>query len=291
MNLIDCKKIRAEMLEEAKQEIAKFNRKPKLVVIQVGSDPASNTYIRNKLKTCEEVGIECVHMKLSEEFSADDVENVIYDVIYDLSVTGVMLQLPLPDHLKPYQQELLDIIPWHMDVDGLATDSIGRLWSGQKCLAPCTAAGIMRLLLEDLSGKNVCVVGRSALVGKPLNKLLLDRNATVNVCHSKSGNLHQHVFSADIVITAIGKAKFFDSDYINYYYDEFLHDFFTDKKQMWIDVGINRDENDKLCGDIDISAFEDTHCSITPVPGGIGTLTTAQLVLNVIQAYKMQNEG
>ncbi len=291
MNLIDCKKIRAEMLEEAKQEVAKFSRKPKLVVIQVGDDPASNVYIRNKLKTCEEVGIECVHMKLSEEFSVNDVEKVIYDAIYDLSVNAVMLQLPLPDHLKSHQQELLDIIPWYMDADGLATESIGRLWSGQKCLVPCTAEGIMHLLPEDLSGKNVCVIGRSALVGKPLIKLLLDRNATVNVCHSKSGNLHQHVFSADIVITAIGKAKFFDSDYINYYYDEFLHDFFTDKKQTWIDVGINRDENGKLCGDIDTAAFEDTKCSITPVPGGIGTLTTAQLVLNVIQAYKMQNEG
>lgn len=288
MNIIDCKQIRHTMLDEAKNQIAKITIKPKLVVISVGNNDASQTYIRNKLKTCEEVGIECVHMKLGEEFSVADIEEVIYTAIYDLSVSGVMLQLPLPDHLKPYQQELLDIIPWHMDVDGLATDSIGRLWSGQKCLAPCTAAGILRLLPEDLSGKLITVVGRSALVGKPLVKLLEDRNATVTLCHSKTADLQYHTQIADIVISAIGKPKYFDSSYA-FDTNDTLYGELLDHTPMWIDVGINRDKNGKLCGDIDIATFEGMNCEVTPVPGGVGLLTTAQLVLNVIQAYKMQH--
>ena len=281
MNIINCKEIRAEMLTEAKVELTKIyahtGRVLKLVVLQVEGDAASDVYIRNKIKTCEEVGIACEHIKMPNDISVEKLVTVIEDLSYSPLCTGIMLQLPLPDHLKPYQQMLLDLIPWYKDVDGLGTDNVGRLWTGQECITPATAQGIMRLLVKDLSETNICVVGRSNLVGKPLVKLLEDRNATVALCHSKTSNLHYITTDADIVITAIGKPKFFDIRYDGGY------------NQIWIDVGINRDENGKLCGDIDIDAFQDSNCYITPVPGGVGLLTTAQLVLNVVKAYCLQN--
>lgn len=283
MKLINCANIRQEMLTDAKVELTKIyaltGQTLKLVVVQVEGDTASDVYIKNKIKTCDEVGIECIHVKLDNDASVDTVRDVIQGYACDGNVHGLMLQLPLPDHLKPYQQMLLDAIPWYMDVDGLSTESMGRLWSGQDCIAPATAQGVMRLLPNDLSYKNVCVVGRSNLVGKPLIKLLLDRNATVDICHSKTDNLGYHTTETDIVICAIGKPKFFNA---YEYSDEF-------SETTWIDVGINRDKDGKLCGDVDIKTFDETNCDITPVPSGVGLLTTAQLVLNVVKAYYLQN--
>ena len=281
MNIIDCKKIRQEMLDEAKLKVKEIKDSTgdelKLVVIQVEGDPASDVYIRNKIKTCKEVGIECEHIVLPNNISYYELLKVIVDKCSYLYNTGVMLQLPLPDHLKPYERKLLDLILWYKDVDGLSTESVGRLWTGQYCIAPATAQGVMRLLPDSLSGTEVCVVGRSNLVGKPLVKLLEGRNATVILCHSRTLGLHYMTAGADVVITAIGKPKFFDRRYT------------VGDRQMWIDVGINRDENGKLCGDVDIDSFKNTECSITPVPGGVGQLTTAQLALNVVKAYYLQN--
>ena len=282
MNIINCKEIRAEMLTEAKVELTKIyaltGRVLKLTVVQVDGDAASDVYIRNKIKTCEDVGIVCDHIKLPNDISVEKLVAVIEDLSYSPLCTGVMLQLPLPDHLKPHQQMLLDLIPWYKDVDGLGTDNVGRLWTGQECITPATAQGVMRLLPNDLSGKNVTILGRSNLVGKPLIKLLLDRNATVEVCHSKTSSLNWHTISSNIVISAIGKPKYIKGNCVN-------------SAQTFIDVGINRDEHGKLCGDLDIDSLREwghKYCNITPVPGGVGLLTTAQLVLNVVKAYCLQ---
>lgn len=293
MNIIDCKEVRNQMLEEAKTKLDEFyhgeNVKLKLVVIQVEGDAASDVYIRNKLKTCEQVGIECEHVKLPHDSDMFDVMGSILYHSVQPETTGIMLQLPLPDHLKPYQQKLLDAIPWQMDVDGLSSASVGRLWTNQPCIAPATAKGVMKLLPEDLSGKDVCIVGRSNLVGKPLIKLLEERNATVTLCHSRTQHLAYYTERANIIVSAIGKPKYFDSSYAFYDYDAVFGELFPDDQQTWIDVGINRDENGKLCGDIDIETFKDIDCNITPVPGGVGLLTTAQLVLNVIDAYYLRH--
>lgn len=279
MKIIDCKSVRQQMLEEAKLEINKIHdkigKKLKLVVIQVEGDSASDVYIRNKIKTCEECGVNYEHVKLPSDITVGDVYCTIKNYVLDESVHGLMLQLPLPEHLKPYQQDLLDAIPWYMDVDGLTTESIGKLWSGQDCITPATAQGIMRLLPEDLSGYNIAIINRSSLIGKPLAKLILDRNGTPIVCHSKTNSIYTGMAYTDISITAMGRAKS-----VKYY-----EDFFND--QMIIDAAICRDENGKLCGDIDIETFEDTDCSITPVPNGVGLLTTAQLILNLIKCYSL----
>lgn len=272
------------MLTEAKHELEEIYAltlvRPKLVVVQVEGDAASDVYIRNKIKTCNECGIECEHVKLP----SDSTVGVVYDTIKkyarDGNVYGLMLQLPLPKHLKPHQQELLDAIPWYMDVDGLSSESVGRLWTGQECITPATAQGIMRLLPEDMTYEDVCIIGRSNLVGKPLIKLLEERNATVTLCHSRTDEVERLTKKADYVICAIGKPKYISNGYATSCY-----------LQTWIDVGINRDRDGKLCGDIDIDDFRDyEYASITPVPNGVGLLTTAQLVLNVVKAYKIQEK-
>ena len=274
MKLIDCRAVREQILNEAKENMKSITDEITLVVIQVEGDSASDVYIRNKKKTCEEIGIRCLHISYPNDIDFETLADKIQSISNDFTVDGVMLQLPLPEHLKPHEQQLLDLIPWYKDVDGLSTESIGRLWSGQECLVPCTAQGVMRLLPDDLSGKEVCVIGRSNLVGKPLIKLLEERNATVTLCHSKTFYLRTNIEMADIVISAIGKPKFFNGYCAN--------DF-----QTWIDVGINRDENGKLCGDVNIDTFENVNCEITPVPNGVGLLTTACLILNVIKAHKL----
>lgn len=283
MKIIDCKEIRQNMLTEAKLELTKIyaltGRVLKLVVLQVEGDAASDVYIRNKIKTCDEVGIVCEHIKMPSDIDIQKLVSIIEGFSYDPLCTGLMLQLPLPEHLRQHQQMLLDLIPWYKDVDGLGTDNVGRLWSGQECITPATAQGIMRLLPSDLSDKNVCVLGRSNLVGKPLVKLLEERNATVTLCHSKSGDIGWYARQGQIVISAIGKPKLLTSGWCSN----------PTMSQTFIDVGINRDENGKLCGDVDIETFKYADCDITPVPGGVGLLTTAQLVLNVVKAYKLQN--
>ena len=275
MEIIDCGKVRESMLDEVKDYIEfieeKYSESCNLVVIQVEGDAASDVYVRNKLKTCEQVGIDCQVVKLPNDCEPWSLLETIEANAKDDNVTGLMLQLPLPETLGD-PQFYLDRIPYYKDVDGLSRASIGRLWSDHpNCIRPATAQGIMWLLPHDMSGMTVCVLGRSNLVGKPLYKLLSDRNATVIACHSHTDNIYKYMEHSDIIISAIGKPKFIK-------YNSKLDG------KMFIDVGINRDENGKLCGDIDIDTFKDSSCKITPVPKGVGILTTVQLALNVADA-------
>lgn len=283
MQFIDCKSVRKQILTEVKQKVAEIDKELELVIFQVGDNDASKVYIENKFKTAREVGIYVHTVNCSKTILFPDLKYLIQVYSQMEHVTGVMLQLPLPDHLKVYTQELLDLIPWQKDVDGLSSESVGRLWNGRECIAPATPSGIMRLLPDDLSNQNVCIVNRSNLIGKPLMKLLLDRNATVTVCHSKTHivNLRDNVADADIVVTGIGKPNHFNA-------------YWFGTPQTLIDCSINRDEEGHLCGDIDLSNLcniDDYDISVTPVPGGVGLLTTAQLMANVVKAYEYQKRG
>lgn len=275
MNIIDCKSIREEMLVEAREKIASIPKKLKLAIVHVGNDPASEVYVRNKIKTAESVGIAAEIITYPDDVEVAEIKRKLIYLSCDSNYTGIILQLPLPERLKKYERELLDCILWFKDVDGLTSESVGRLWTDKPCITPATPTGLLRLLPEDLSGKDVVIVNRSNLIGKPLIKLLLDRNATVKVCHSKTKGLDMDTSNADIVITGVGKAKYFG--------DYYIWDNIT-----WIDCGINRDENGKLCGDVDLDSFLPYDVSVTPVPGGVGILTTSQLMLNVIKAYELR---
>ncbi len=280
MKYISCKAIRDQMLYDAKNKIANISTKINLVIIQVEGDDASEVYIRNKIKTCEQVGINVDVVRCSNNVSYEDLRQVIIHYTIQDEIDGVMLQLPLPEHLKSYEQKLLDLILWRKDVDGLSSASVGRLWSNLDCITPATPTGIMKLLPYDLSGQRVLIINRSNLVGKPLAKLLMDRNATVTIAHSKTGKfkLRKLIHQSDIIVTAIGRAHYIDWSF---------HGDIT-KSKIWIDVSINRDEQNKLCGDISTDGgFELIDHQITPVPGGVGVLTTAQLVLNTIKAYEL----
>lgn len=274
MPFINCLPVRDKMIADAKKSNP---GNLSLVIISVDGDKASEVYVRNKARTCEEVGIECRIWKYASTINRNELAKEIIIASLSDSVTGIILQLPLPDHLKPYERELLDLIPWHKDVDGLSSQNIGRLWSGLPGISPATPTGIMELLPRDLKGRTVTVINRSDLVGKPLIKMLLDRNATVTIAHSKSPALECITSASDIVISAIGKPKFFDKDYML-------------NGTLWIDCGINRDAGGKLCGDVDTDDIKDHKVLVTPVPGGVGILTTAQLMLNVIKAHELQKE-
>lgn len=288
MNVIDCKEIRSKMIEEAKREIESIQKKLLLTIIQVGNDDASSLYVRNKEKTCREVGIEPNIVRFPKDATFDQIADEIIAYGQTDCVTGIMLQLPLPDHLKDRQRELIDLIPYEKDVDGLSSESIGRLWAGKRCITPATPTGILRILPDDLSGKSALIIGRSDLVGKPMIKLLLDRNASVSVCHSKSTTyqIDEHIEHSNIVISAIGKPRYICAS-------RFINMWKYDNVEYWIDVGMNRDDNGKLCGDInmwDVEYMCVQSTYVTPVPGGVGQLTTAQLILNVIEAYRIQSE-
>lgn len=285
MNIIDCQKIREEILKEAKIKLTKiFGFKgivTKLVIVQVEGDFASDIYIKNKIKTAEECGIEVEHIKLPNDIKLNDLRRVIISANNDMSVTGIMLQLPLPEHLKKYEQSVIDLISYKKDVDGLTTESVGRLWTNKSCLKPCTAEGVMRLLPQDLSGKTVVIINRSSLVGKPLIKMIIDKNGTPIVCHSKTnkGDLEHLIDYADIIITAVGIPKFINKE--NFSYED---------KKIIIDVAINKLEG-KLCGDVDLKSIKEINnfeIDVTPTPNGTGILTTAQLMLNVALAYELQ---
>lgn len=244
-----------------------------LGIIQVGDDPASDVYVRNKIKTCASIGIETVVSKHDYDINFWELKKVIKDYAEDKHIDGIILQLPLPKHLQTRTQTLLDEIPWYKDVDGLSTESIGRLWTGRTCLKPVTAFGVVMLLnkVHSPKNKNVAIVSRSPLIGKPLIKMLLDKNATVKVYHTHSDKEEmEHIFEVnDIVITGMG--------------DTFLSKFHDDYT-TWIDCGIIRKEDGTICGD----AGDLKSDYITPVPCGIGTLTTACVAYNTMLAYMIQ---
>lgn len=283
MQMIDGKLVAKVTREQIKQEVERlkalnYPNAIGLAVILVGDDPASQVYVRNKIKACDEVGIKSFLCKLPAESTFDEVAGTIRYLNENPDVSGMILQLPLPKHLD--ENSLLDLIDPEKDVDGCHYVQKGRLWTGRDSLVACTPYGVMKLLEYygiSLQGKNVVVIGRSNLVGKPLAQLLLDANCTVTICHSKTQNLAEITSRADIVCVAIGKAKFLTSDMVK-------------NGAVVIDVGMDRDENGKLCGDVDFDSVAPKCSYITPVPGGVGPMTVTMLLANTVKAYKAQNE-
>lgn len=280
--ILDGKVVAASIKEQLKEEIdaavANGGRKPKLVIISVGDDPASKVYIRNKIKAAEEVGIEVFHKTFGTgKKDAFEVISAIYFYNATNTVDGIMVQLPLPKGWN--ERAIIDAIDPRKDVDGLTTTNIGRLRSGQDCLKPCTAAGVIDLCKYyniELDGKDVTIIGRSNIVGKPLADLMMAEGATVTQCHSHTRHLKMHSRTADILVSAVGKPEFIDYQNVNF-------------GGVVIDVGINRDEDGNLCGDVDFEAVKDWVDHITPVPGGVGPMTVAELMKNVVQAWKNNN--
>ena len=282
MQIIDGKLVAQVTREQIKKDVeaikaANYPCGIGLAVILVGDDPASQVYVRNKIKACGEVGIKSFLCKLPAESTFDEVAGTINYLNENPDVSGMILQLPLPKHLD--ENALIDLIDPDKDVDGCHYVQKGRLWTGRDSLVACTPYGVMKLLDYyniPLEGKNAVVIGRSNLVGKPLAQLLLDRNCTVTICHSRTKNLAEITSRADIVCVAIGKAKFLKADMVK-------------DGAVVIDVGMDRDENGKLCGDVDFADVAPKCSYITPVPGGVGPMTVTMLLANTVKAFKLMN--
>jgi methylenetetrahydrofolate dehydrogenase (NADP+)/methenyltetrahydrofolate cyclohydrolase len=276
--ILDGKIVAADIKQRLKQEIdsavALGLRQPRLVIISVGDDPASKVYVRNKTKACEECGIFVTHSAHNEDVSFHYILGLIDYCNHDPFIDGIMVQLPLPKGWD--ERVIIDTIDPSKDVDGLTTTNIGRLRSGQDCLKPCTAKGIIDLCKYydiGLDGKDVTIVGRSNIVGKPLADMMMAEGATVTQCHSHTSDVRFHTLPADIVVTAIGRPKFVGRGYIGY-------------ERVVIDVGINRDEDGHLCGDVDFDDVKDYCSAITPVPGGVGPMTVAELMSNTVESWR-----
>ncbi len=268
MKIIDGKAIAAELRLELKEKIEKMERKPGLAVVIVGEDPASRIYVRNKIKACAELGVRSYSYELPNEATQAEVEGLLDELARDVNVDGILLQLPLPKHLD--SEAAVSHIPFEKDVDGFSAKNLGLLMQHKEKIVACTPLGVMKLLERegiDLQGKNAVVLGRSETVGKPMAMLLLNANATVTVCHSKTQNLKEICRNADVLISAIGKSKFVTADMVK-------------DGAVVIDVGINRDEFGRLCGDVDFENVKDKTSFITPVPGGVGPMTITMLMYN-----------
>ena len=282
-DLINCVAIRDKIVERMKEEVATLPTAPTLAIIQVEGDKSSDVYVRNKEKLCEEVGINSIVMKLSNDTSQELLEHYVKELSGDKDIHGVMIQLPLPKHLNA--QKAIDLFSAYKDVDGLTTISQGLVFTNQlnEALIPCTPQGVMEIFKEmgyDLTGKNAVVVGRSQLFGNVMAQLLMRKNATVTLCHSYTSDLKEITKRADVVVSAIGQPLFFNED------------FFEDC-DMAIDVGINVVESSvgrKLYGDIDINRLGENVKYATPTPRGTGILTVAMLLKNTIKAYHLQNK-
>ncbi len=276
-NIIDGKKIRNEIIEDLKKQVKHYLIKPCLAVIQIGDDSASNTYIKSKEKACNEIGIYFKHIKFSEDAKEIEVINKILELNHDDYVNGILLQLPLPQKFSA--DKIINYIARNKDVDGLTDINLGKIFNNKNGMISCTPLGIMKLLERenvDLAGKDVTIVGRSNLVGKPLLGLLLNKDATVTITHSKTKNLKVHTKRADILIVAVGKKHFITKDMVK-------------ENAIVIDVGINK-EDGKLYGDVDFDQVKEHASLITPVPGGVGPMTVASLMLNVVSAYQKQQK-
>ena len=276
MQIIDGKKISQEIKDEVKEEVAQLKAEGKdiaLAVIQVGADPASSVYVRNKKRACEYVGIESVSYELPEETTQEELMEIVDKCNKDPKINGILVQLPLPKHLD--EDEVLLAIDPKKDVDGFHPVSVGNMVIGEKGFLPCTPAGVIQLLKRsgvEIDGKECVVVGRSNIVGKPVALLCLQKNATVTIAHSKTKNLKEVCQRADVLIAAVGRAKMINSDYVK-------------EGAVVLDVGINRDENNKLCGDVDFEDVKDKVYAISPVPGGIGPMTITMLLQNTLEAF------
>ncbi|MGG1291148.1 bifunctional methylenetetrahydrofolate dehydrogenase/methenyltetrahydrofolate cyclohydrolase FolD [Bacillus smithii] len=275
--LIDGKAAAKEIREEIKKEVNELKAQgvvPGLAVILVGDDPASHTYVRNKEKGCKEVGIHSEIYKYPAAISEAELLDKIRELNEDKRIHGILVQLPLPGHIS--ESKVIDTISPEKDVDGFHPVNVGKMVIGKEGFLPCTPYGIMKLLEReqiDLQGKRAVVIGRSNIVGKPAGLLLLQRNATVTYCHSKTEDLSYHTKQADIIIAAVGKAKFLKAEDVK-------------EGAVIIDVGMNRDENGKLCGDVDFESVREKASFITPVPGGVGPMTITMLLYNTVQSAK-----
>ena len=270
-----AKKIRTNLKVEV-EELKKQKKYPKLAVIMVGNDQASSIYVKNKSKACDEIGIDFEEYLLPEETTMQELLSLITKLNEEKEVKGILLQSPIPAHLDI--QKAFETINPKKDVDGFHPISVGQACIGQDTFIPCTPLGIVKLLEEyqiPVEGKNVVILGRSNIVGKPLMQCMLKKNATVTICHSKTRNIKEMTRQADILIAAIGKPKFITEDMVK-------------ENAVVIDVGMNRLENGKLCGDIDFEGVEKKVSYITPVPGGVGPMTIAMLMQNVVKATKME---
>lgn len=277
--LIDGKVISAAVKERVKNEVAQLNEKGitvGLAVIIVGEDPASKIYVANKKKACEALGIVSEEYALPESTTEKELLALIDTLNAKKSINGILCQLPLPRHLD--EKRIINAISPEKDVDAFHPVNVGRIMIGDYDFVPCTPAGIMEMLAYEnieTEGKRCVVIGRSNIVGKPMAMLLLHKNGTVTICHSKTRNLKEICLGADILVAAVGKAKFVTADMVK-------------EGAVVIDVGMNR-ENGRLCGDVDFEAVKDKASAITPVPGGVGPMTIAMLMQNTLTAAKRQN--
>jgi len=273
--LIKGKELAQRIREDIKNEVLSLGTKPGLAVIIVGEDPASKVYVGSKEKAAVDAGFYSVVIKLDKDISQADLEKKIDKLNADKSIHGILVQLPLPKHIN--SEEIIQKILPQKDVDGFHPLNVGRLWTGLNPYAiSCTPYGIIKLLEEykiEIAGKNAVIIGRSNIVGKPMAGLLVARNATVTICHSKTVNLKEVASQADILISAIGKPKFITEDFVK-------------EGAVVIDVGINRTEDGKLVGDVDFDNVESKASYITPVPGGVGPMTIAMLLYNTLELSK-----
>ncbi len=274
-DIIDGKAFAAALREDLAKEVADLGLTPGLAVILVGEDPASQVYVRNKIKACEKCGMTSFEHVLPADASQEQVQDIINQLNADKDVHGILLQLPVPDHLD--SDTLIQSISPAKDVDGLSFVNQGKLVAGDKSgLVPCTPQGSLMLIKdveENLSGKHAVVIGRSLLFGKPMAQLLLGENCTVTTAHSRTQNLEEICKQADILVAAVGRAKMVKGEWIK-------------DGAIVIDVGINRQDDGKLCGDVDFDGAQAKAAAITPVPGGVGPMTIACLLKNTIEAAK-----
>ncbi|EKZ3560248.1 bifunctional methylenetetrahydrofolate dehydrogenase/methenyltetrahydrofolate cyclohydrolase FolD [Listeria monocytogenes] len=275
--IIDGKKLAKEIQEKVTREVAelvKEGKKPGLAVVLVGDNQASRTYVRNKQKRTEEAGMKSVLIELPENVTEEKLLSVVEELNEDKTIHGILVQLPLPEDIS--EEKVIDTISFDKDVDGFHPVNVGNLFIGKDSFVPCTPAGIIELIKStgtQIEGKRAVVIGRSNIVGKPVAQLLLNENATVTIAHSRTKDLPQVAKEADILVVATGLAKFVKKDYIK-------------PGAIVIDVGMDRDENNKLCGDVDFDDVVQEAGFITPVPGGVGPMTITMLLANTLKAAK-----
>lgn len=276
--IIDGKAISAAIKDELKEQVAAYKEQGieiTLAVVKVGNDPASAVYVRNKEKACEYVGITSRTLALPEETTEKELLKVVEDLNNDSAVNGILVQLPLPKHID--ESKILLAIDSNKDVDGFHPVNVGKMVIGEDAFLPCTPAGIIEMLKRsdvDITGKECVVIGRSNIVGKPMSILMLKENATVTIAHSRTKDLKEVTKRADILIAAIGKAKFVTAEYVK-------------DGAVVIDVGMDRDEDGKLCGDVDFASVEKIASAITPVPGGVGPMTVTMLLVNCLRSVEL----
>ncbi|MCR5705048.1 MAG: bifunctional methylenetetrahydrofolate dehydrogenase/methenyltetrahydrofolate cyclohydrolase FolD [Eubacterium sp.] len=276
--IIDGKAISLQIKEELKQQVAAYKEQGveiTLAVVKVGNDPASAVYVRNKEKACEYIGVTSRTLALPEETTEEELLETVKSLNEDSTVNGILVQLPLPKHID--ESKILLAIDPKKDVDGFHPVNVGKMVIGEDTFLPCTPAGIIEMLKRsdvDIEGKECVVIGRSNIVGKPMALLMLRENATVTIAHSRTKDLKEVTKKADILVAAIGKAKFVTSDYVK-------------DGAVVIDVGMDRDENGKLCGDVDYEDVFDKVSAITPVPGGVGPMTVTMLLVNCLRSVEL----